>query len=124
VLGLVNGDQVGGIGVETAVRVQAVGDLGDGEIARSGGRGECDIDGLETMVAAEVGMVAGLEYLGSAFGQADGRDDAGVFEITEAGLGTDDVDDRVSESARIVLGFERAAHDLESPGPRWRCRWQ
>ena len=111
-LGLVNADQVGGIGEETAVRVQSVGDLGDGEIAGSGGSGERDIDSLEAVVAAKIGMMAGLEYLGSTFGQADGRDDAGVFEMTDAGVGTDDVDDRRSEGLRVVLGFERAAQDV------------
>src|SRR5271166_3834636 len=122
VLGFVKGDEVGGIRVETSIRIQPVADLRDREIARSGRGGERYIDSFKAVVAPEVGMMAGLEYLGSAFSQADGRDDAGVFEITETGVGANDVNDRVSQGAWVVLRLEHAAQNIIGLAES-RLRW-
>jgi hypothetical protein len=78
----VNGDEIGGVGVETAIRVQPVVDLRDWEIGWGCGGRQRDINSLEAVVTTEVLMMIGFEDLGSTLGQADGRDDAGVFEIT------------------------------------------
>ena len=62
-----------------------------------GGR-QTDVDSVHAVVAAEVGMMIGLEDLWSTLGQADGRDDAGVLDVTDGGLGTNNVGDGLSKS--------------------------
>jgi putative transposase len=121
-LGLMDSQQIGRIGIETAIRVQPVSDFGDGKIGWGRGGRHSDVDGLEAMVAAEVGMMIGFEDLRAALGQADRRDHAGMFKVSDGGLGTNNVGDGFSKSGRIVFRPEHATKNIEDLTDRslWR----